>query len=62
MTDNDLIVGNPLRLLELMKENENLINLNNISLLIVDEYIQFRKMQTMEYVKQLVEKLPVIIS
>lgn len=53
----DLIITNPTRLLEIMSENENLIDLNTISFLIVDEYIQFRKMQAMDNVKKLVEML-----
>lgn len=53
----DLLVVNPVRLLEIMEENEGLVNLNNVTFLIVDEYIQFRKMQAMDNVKKLVEKL-----
>ena len=48
-----------MRFLEILAENENIINLLSINFLIVDEYIQFRKMQTMDYVKKLVEKLRV---
>ena len=59
--DADLIIANPLRLLEIIEENEGLVNLNCISFLIVDEYIQFRKLQLMDHVKKLVEKLPVNI-
>lgn len=62
MLDADLLVVNPVRLLEIMEENEGLVNLNNVTFLIVDEYIQFRKMQAMDNVKKLVEKLRVIIS
>jgi superfamily II DNA/RNA helicase len=48
---------NPIRLLEIMEENSTLVDLSNVTFLIVDEYIQFRKMQAMENVKKLVEKL-----
>lgn len=58
--DFDLIVANPIRLLEILDENERLFNLNHINFLAVDEYIQFRKTQTMDYVKKLVDKLRVI--
>lgn len=48
-----------MRFLEILAENENIVNILSINFLIVDEYIQFRKMQTMDYVKKLVEKLRV---
>jgi hypothetical protein len=48
-----------MRFLEILAENENIVNMLTINFLIVDEYIQFRKMQTMDYVKKLVEKLRV---
>ncbi len=54
-----MIIANPVRLLEIINENENLLNLNDISFLIVDEYIQFRKMQAMDNVKKVVELLKV---
>ena len=37
----------------------NLVNLLNVRFLIVDEYIQFRKTQTMDYVKNVVDLLRV---
>lgn len=55
----DLLVANPSRLLEINEENESLLNLNEITFLIVDEYIQFRKMQAMDLVKKCVDLLPV---
>jgi hypothetical protein len=57
--DVDFIIANPMRFLEILAENENIVNMLSINFLIVDEYIQFRKMQTMDYVKKLVEKLRV---
>jgi hypothetical protein len=57
--DVDFIIANPMRFLEILAENENIVNMLTINFLIVDEYIQFRKMQTMDYVKKLVEKLRV---
>ena len=48
-----------MRLLELMAENENLISLSNVTFFVVDEYIQFRKTQTMDYVKQVADRLRV---
>lgn len=57
--DVDFIIANPMRFLEILAENENIVNILSINFLIVDEYIQFRKMQTMDYVKKLVEKLRV---
>lgn len=56
-THADLIIANPLRLLEIMEENEGLLDLSTVNFLIVDEYIQFRKMQAMDNVKKLVEQL-----
>lgn len=60
--DADLIIANPLRLLEIMEENEGLVDLSTVNFLIVDEYIQFRKMQAMDNVKRLVEQLQVIFE
>lgn len=60
--DVDLIIANPLRLLEIMEENEGLVDLSTVNFLIVDEYIQFRKMQAMDNVKRLVEQLQVIFK
>lgn len=60
--DADLIIANPLRLLEIMEENEGLLDLSTVNFLIVDEYIQFRKMQAMDNVKKLVEQLQVIFK
>lgn len=57
--DIDFLVANPMRLLELMAENENLISLSNVTFFVVDEYIQFRKTQTMDYVKQVADRLRV---
>ena len=37
----------------------NLVNFLNVRFLIVDEYIQFRKTQTMDYVKNVVDLLRV---
>ena len=54
-----MIVANPIRLLEIIEENAKLINMNYVNFLIVDEYIQFRKTQTMDYVKKIVDKLRV---
>lgn len=56
---HDLLIANPTRLLEIINENQNLINLSHVSFLIVDEYIQFRKSQTMDFVKDIVEYLKV---
>lgn len=53
------MIANPTRLLEIINENQNLIDLSHISFLIVDEYIQFRKSQTMDFVKDVVEYLKV---
>ena len=53
------MIANPIRLIELIEENEDLVNLSNVTFLVVDEYIQFRKTQTMDYVKKIVENLRV---
>ncbi|RNA44223.1 ATP-dependent RNA helicase dbp2-like [Brachionus plicatilis] len=53
----DLMIANPTRLLEIINENQNLVDLSHISFLIIDEYIQFRKSQTMDFVKDIVEYL-----
>lgn len=45
-----------------MEENEGLVDLSTVNFLIVDEYIQFRKMQAMDNVKRLVEQLQVIFE
>ena len=57
LKDADLLIVNPIRLLEIMEEDSSLVDLSNVTFLLVDEYIQFRKMQAMENVKRLVEKL-----
>ena len=58
--DFDLLIANPTRLLEILKENETLKSiLETITFLIVDDYIQFRKTQMMDDVKKLVSFLKV---
>lgn len=58
----DLLIANPSRLLDICEENQQgLLDLSEITFLIVDEYIQFRKMQTMDLVKKCVELLRVAV-
>jgi len=56
-TDADLLIVNPVRLIEIIEDDSSLVDLSNVTFLIVDEYIQFRKMQAMENVKKVVDKL-----
>jgi superfamily II DNA/RNA helicase len=58
-TPPHVLIGNPIRILDLIDSEPELIDFSQVTLLIVDEYIQFRKSQTMDYVKQLVNKLNV---
>lgn len=58
----DLLIANPLRLLEIIEENQEIISFMNVTFLIVDEYIQFRKTQTMDHVKKVVENLRVTVK
>jgi superfamily II DNA/RNA helicase len=67
-SDSDLkgyefLIANPSRLLDLVNQEEEnkIIDLKNVTYLIVDEYIQFRKSQTMDQVKAVVDLLRVII-
>ena len=57
------MIANPIRLSQLLEEerenDQDLISLSNVSFVIVDEYIQFRKSQTMEFVKKCVERTKV---
>jgi hypothetical protein len=53
------LIANPIRLLEILDENPDITNLNGVTFLIIDEYIMFRKVQHMDYVKRVVEKLQV---
>ena len=53
------MIANPLRLIEIIEDNEDLVNLADVTLLVVDEYIQFRKTQTMDNVKKIVDNLRV---
>lgn len=53
----DILIANPLRLLEIIDEDDSIVSLNSISFLVIDEYIQFRKMQVMDDVKRLIEKI-----
>jgi superfamily II DNA/RNA helicase len=59
----DLLIANPIRLNDLIEEerenDQDLISLSNVSFVIVDEYIQFRKSQTMDIVKKCVERTKV---
>jgi hypothetical protein len=48
--------------LEILNEKADAISFGNVSFLIVDEYIQFRKTQCMDYVKNIVERLNVILD
>lgn len=59
------MIANPNRLLELINENQEingLVDLLNVRFLVVDEYIQFRKTQTMDLVKNVVDMLRVAHS
>jgi hypothetical protein len=56
-TITHFLVANPIRLLEIIEQNKDLIALSNVKFLIIDEYIHFRKMQSMDDVKRCVELL-----
>ena len=58
----DLLIANPLRLLSIIEEDESVARyLKLVTFLIVDEYIQLRKLQIMDQVKKLVSYLSVSI-
>ena len=56
----DILIANPLRLLAISEEDECCAKLlSNVSFLIVDEYIQMRKLQIMDQVKKLISYIKV---
>ena len=60
--DFEILIANPIRLIEIINDADNSISqvmLSRVTMLIIDEYIQFRKMQTMDYVEDVVEILRV---